>query len=532
MHMSGPLPRGVSISGSITQPFAEILTPGALELVAKLHRQFEPRRLELLAKRAERQTQFDAGALPDFSPETRKIRETDWRVAPQPRDLLDRRVEITGPTDRKMVINALNSGASTFMADFEDANCPTWHNMIDGQINLRDAVRRTISYEGGPDTSQRLYRLKDKTAVIIPRPRGWHLDEKHVSVDGKTVSGGIFDFALYFFHNAKELLARGSGPYFYLPKMESHLEARLWNDIFLTAQSELGIPRGTIRATALIETLVAAFEMDEILYELREHSAGLNIGRWDYIFSCIKKFRANREFCLADRAQVTMTAPFMRAYALLLVKTCHRRGAPAMGGMAAQIPIKHDPAANEAALEKVRQDKLREVTDGCDGTWVAHPALVPVAKEIFDRHMPQPNQYDRQRPDVNVSAAQLLDFKPEKPITEAGVRNNISVGIQYLGAWLAGNGCVPVFNLMEDAATAEISRSQIWQWIRSPKGVLDDGRKVTVDLFKKFLTEELGKVKASFSEGRYDEAAALFEQITVDDKYVEFLTLPAYRLID
>jgi len=418
------------------------------------------------------------------------------------------------------------------MADFEDANCPTWHNMIDGQINLRDAVRRTITFEAGPDTSQKLYRLKDKTAVLIPRPRGWHLDEKHVTVDGQPVSGGIFDFALYFFHNAKELLARGSGPYFYLPKMESHLEARLWNDIFVLAQQELGVPLGTIRATALIETVVAAFEMDEILYELREHSSGLNIGRWDYIFSCIKKFRADRNFCLADRAQVTMTAPFMRAYALLLVKTCHRRGAPAMGGMAAQIPIKNDPAANEAALEKVRQDKLREVTDGCDGTWVAHPALVPVAKEVFDKHMPQPNQYSRQRPDVSVSARDLLAFQPEKPITETGLRNNISVGIQYLGSWLAGNGCVPVFNLMEDAATAEISRSQIWQWIRSPKGVLDDGRKVTVELFRVLLKDELSKVKAAMSEGNYDKAAELFERITADDQYVEFLTLPAYQLID
>ncbi|MFL6563540.1 MAG: malate synthase, partial [Burkholderiales bacterium] len=346
------------------------------------------------------------------------------------------------------------------------------------------------------------------------------------------ISGGIFDFGLFFFHNAQELLARGSGPYFYLPKMESHLEARLWNDIFVLAQSELGIPRGSIRATALIETVVAAFEMDEILYELREHSAGLNIGRWDYIFSCIKKFRADQAFCLADRSQVTMLAPFMRAYALLLVKSCHRRGAPAMGGMAAQIPIKNDPKANEAALEKVRQDKLREVTDGCDGTWVAHPALVPVAKEVFDKHMPQPNQYSRQRPDVSVAAKDLLAFQPDKPITETGLRNNISVGIQYLGSWLAGNGCVPVFNLMEDAATAEISRSQIWQWIRSPKGVLDDGRKVTVELFRALLEEELAKVKAAMSEGKYDEAAQLFERITADDNYVEFLTLPAYQLID
>jgi malate synthase len=532
MHMSAPLPQGVAISAAVTAAFAEILSPEALSFVAKLHRKFESRRQELLAARAARQKEFDQGKLPDFLPQTKSVRESDWVVAPQPKDMLDRRVEITGPTDRKMVINALNCGASTFMADFEDANCPTWHNMIDGQVNLRDAVRRTISFEGGPDTSQKLYRLKDKTAVLIPRPRGWHLDEKHVTVDGKPVSGGIFDFALYFFHNAKELLSRGSGPYFYLPKMESHLEARLWNDIFVAAQKELGIPEGSIKATALIETVVAAFEMDEILYELRKHSSGLNIGRWDYIFSCIKKFRANQGFCLADRAQVTMTAPFMRAYALLLVKTCHRRGAPAMGGMAAQIPIKNDPAANEAALEKVRQDKLREVTDGCDGTWVAHPGLVPVAKAVFDLHMPAPNQYSRQRADVHVTAKQLLDFQPERPITEAGLRNNISVGIQYLGAWLAGNGCVPVFNLMEDAATAEISRSQIWQWMRSPKGVLDDGRKVTRSLFKELLDEELQKVKDAGAEGKLDEGAQLFERLTTDDQYVEFITLPAYQLID
>jgi malate synthase len=528
MPISVAKPQDITVAGRVTAPFAEILTPEALNFVAKLHRQFEARRQELLARRAARQREFDSGRLPDFLPETRQVRENDWKIAAQPKDMLDRRVEITGPTDRKMVINALNSGASTFMADFEDANCPTWHNVLDGQINLRDAVRRSISFEQGG----KHYQLKDKTAVIIPRPRGWHLDEKHVLVDGKPISGSIFDFALFFFHNAKELLARGSGPYFYLPKMESHLEARLWNDVFVAAQQELGIPRGSIRATALIETVVAAFEMDEILYELREHSAGLNIGRWDYIFSCIKKFRAKPGFCLADRSQVTMLAPFMRAYALLLVKTCHRRGAPAMGGMAAQIPIKNDPAANEAALEKVRQDKLREVTDGCDGTWVAHPGLVPIAKEIFDQHMPQPNQYDRQRPDVNVTAKDLLNFQPEKPITETGLRNNISVGIQYLGAWLAGNGCVPVFNLMEDAATAEISRSQIWQWMRSPKGVLEDGRKVTPELFKKLLGEELAKVKAGEGEGRYDEGAKLFEKMITDDKYVEFLTLPAYPLID
>ena len=528
MHSTSLRPQEVLVSGRVTSEFAQILTPAALDFAAKLHRAFEPRRRELLARRAARQKEFDAGAKPDFLPATRKIRESDWTVAPQPRDLLDRRVEITGPTDRKMVINALNCGASTFMADFEDANCPTWHNLLDGQVNLRDAVRRAISLEQGG----KRYQLNEQTAVLIPRPRGWHLEEKHVLVDGAPVSGGIFDFALFFFHNAAELLARGSGPYFYLPKMESHLEARLWNDIFDFSEDELKIPRGSIKATALIETVVAAFEMDEILYELRSHSAGLNIGRWDYIFSCIKKFRSNQDFCLADRSQVTMLAPFMRAYALLLVKTCHRRGAPAMGGMAAQIPIKNDPVANAAALEKVRQDKLREVTDGCDGTWVAHPGLVPVAKQVFDQHMPQPNQYGRQRPDVGVTAKDLLDFQPAKPITEAGLRNNISVGIQYLGAWLAGNGCVPVFNLMEDAATAEISRSQIWQWMRSPKGVLEDGRKVTVELFKKLLSEELAKVKASGSEGKYDEGAKLFERITTDDDYVEFLTLPAYQLID
>ena len=504
-----------------------------MDFVAKLHRAFEPRRHELLARRAARQKEFDAGKVLDFIPETERVRAEEWTIGLQPEDLLDRRVEITGPTDRKMVINALNSGASTFMADFEDANCPTWANMVEGQINLHDAVRGNIGFEQEGKT----YRLKSKVAVLIPRPRGWHLDEKHLRVDGGPVSGGIFDFALYFFHNAKELLARGTGPYFYLPKIESRLEARLWNDIFRLAQDELDVPQGTIKATVLIETVLAAFEMDEILWELREHSAGLNIGRWDYIFSCIKKFRSNRDFCLADRAQVTMAAPFMRAYALLLVKTCHRHGAPAMGGMAAQIPIKNDPAANEAALEKVRQDKVREVKDGCDGTWVAHPGLVPIAKEVFDRYMPQPNQYGKQLPDLFVTARDLLDFQPEKPITENGLRNNISVGIQYLGAWLAGNGCVPVFNLMEDAATAEISRSQIWQWIRSPKGVFPDGRKVTKELVRKLLVEELPKVKVHLGEGawqagKYEDGAKLFEKIILDDHYVEFLTLPAYQLID
>src|SRR5712691_5175007 len=527
-------PEGIEIKGPITPEFAEILTPKTLSFVATLVRTFSDRREALLLRRSQRQTEIDTGKLPDFLPETEHIRNSTWTIAPIPHDLQDRRVEITGPVERKMVINALNSGAKVFMADFEDSHTPTWEGNMQGHINLRDAVNRTITF-ASPEGKE--YRLQEKTATLLVRPRGWHLQEKHMLVDGKPVSGGIFDFALYFFHNAKELLARGSGPYFYLPKMESHLEARLWNDIFKLAQGELGVPQGTIKATALIETVVAAFEMDEILWELREHSAGLNIGRWDYIFSCIKKFRSNREFCLADRAQVTMTAPFMRAYALLLVKTCHRRGAPAMGGMAAQIPIKNDPAANEAALAKVREDKLREVSDGCDGTWVAHPGLVAIAKAVFDEHMPRPNQYDRQRPDVSVTAKDLLDFRPEGPITEAGLRNNISVGIQYLGAWLAGNGCVPVFNLMEDAATAEISRSQIWQWMRSPKGKLLDGRKVTQALFRKLLAEELPRVKTylgdeAWKAGKYEEGAKLFDRITTDDRYVEFLTLPAYNYVD
>ncbi|MBM3356661.1 MAG: malate synthase A [Betaproteobacteria bacterium] len=525
------LPDGVTILGKVTPQFAEILTPQALTFVAKLARKFEGRRHELMQLRDKRQAELDAGKLPDFLPQTTHIRESEWTVAPVPRDLQDRRVEITGPTDRKMVINALNSGANVFMADFEDSNTPTWENLIEGQINLRDAIARTITYSS---REGRRYELNDRPATLMVRPRGWHLMEHHVRVDGTPVAGAIFDFALYFFHNAKALLARHSGPYFYLPKLESHLEARLWNDIFNTAQRELGVPVGTIKATVLVETVLAAFEMDEILYELRDHSAGLNIGRWDYIFSCIKKFRANPDFCLANRADVTMTAPFMRAYALLLVKTCHRRNTFAMGGMAAQIPIKDDAAANKAALEKVREDKVREATDGCDGTWVAHPGLVELAKAVFDQHMPTPNQIRRKRDDVKVSAKDLLDFRPDKPITEAGLRNNISVGIQYIGSWLAGNGCVPVYNLMEDAATAEISRSQIWQWIRSPKGVLEDGRRVTRELFRKLLPEELAKVRTLLGEegwrsGEYEEAAKLFEQIIASDDYVEFLTLPAYE---
>ena len=530
MTVKHNLPEAITITGNITPEFATMVTPEAMAFLTKLARQFEPTRQALLAARKTRQQEFDAGMLPDFLPATKHIRDGAWVVSTVPNDIQDRRVEITGPTDRKMVINALNCGANTFMADFEDANCPTWHNMIDGQINLRDANLRTISLE----QNGKSYQLNDSPAVLFPRPRGWHLDEKHVTLDGKPVAAAIFDFALYFFHNAKTLLARGSGVYFYLPKIESHLEARLWNDIFVMAQNELGVPQASIKATVLIETITAAFEMDEILYELREHSAGLNIGRWDYIFSAIKKFRLNKNFCLADRSQVTMLAPFLRAYALTLVKTCHRRQSFAMGGMAAQIPIKNDALANAAAFEKVRLDKLREVTDGCDGTWVAHPGLVAIAKAVFDEHMPTPNQIHIQLNDVHYTADDLLDFRPEAPITEAGVRNNIQVGIQYLGSWLGGNGCVPIFNLMEDAATAEISRSQIWQWIRSPKGVLDDGRKVSKEMVKQLIIDELTKTPGiagveAYAIGKYVEGAAMFERLVMDDIYEEFLTLPAYR---
>jgi malate synthase len=524
---------GIEITGTLPENFSEILVPEALKLVAKLHRTFNGRRKELLERRNRRQADLDNGKTPDFLPETAQIRADNWRVAPIPKDITDRRVEITGPTDRKMVINALNSGAKVFMADFEDANAPTWHNMVDGQINLRDAVRRTIEFQS---PEGKAYRLKDQVAVLFVRPRGWHLIEKHLLVDGEPVAGGLFDFGLYLFHNAKELLSRGSGPYFYLPKMESHLEARLWNDVFNLAQDEIGIPRGSIRATVLIETILAAFEMDEILYELRDHSAGLNCGRWDYIFSCIKRFRNKPDFILADRALVTMTTHFMLSYSLLCIKTCHRRGIHAMGGMAAQIPIKNDEKANAEAFAKVKADKEREANDGHDGTWVAHPGLVSVALEAFDAVMKSPNQVDRQREDVHVTAQDILQFGPEKPITEKGLRTNISVGVQYLEAWLRGSGAVPIFNLMEDAATAEISRAQVWQWIRSPKGKLDDGRKVTTDLFRQILAEEQQKIRTSvgeerFAKGRYSEAAKLFSDLTTSDTYVDFLTLPGYELL-
>ena len=529
--MSIATPAGMEIRAEIKPGYEQILTPQALELVAKLSRAFEPRRQELLAARAERARRLDAGERPDFRADTAHIRDGDWKIAPIPQALECRRVEITGPVERKMVINALNSGADSYMTDFEDSNTPNWDTQITGQINMMDAVRKTISLEQNGKT----YKLNDKVATLVVRPRGWHLDEKHVLVDGKRLSGGIFDFALFMFHNAKEQLARGAGPYFYLPKMESHLEARLWNDIFVMTQNELGLPQGTIKATVLIETILAAFEMDEILYELREHSAGLNAGRWDYIFSCIKKFKLDKDFCLADRAKVTMTAPFMRAYALLLLKTCHKRGAPAIGGMAALIPIKNDPARNEVAMGGVRNDKARDATDGYDGGWVAHPGLVELAMSEFTKVLgDRPNQIDKQRPDVEVTAKELLNFKPETPITEDGLRYNINVGIHYLGAWLAGNGCVPIHNLMEDAATAEISRSQVWQWIRTPKGVLEDGRKVTADMVRAMIPEELAKVKQVAPNGdnpSYVRAAEIFEQMSTSDTFAEFLTLPLYEEI-
>ena len=528
--MTLTLPAGMAINAPILPGFETILTAPALELVAKLQRTFEPRRKELLAVRVERAKRLDAGERPDFLASTAAIRAGDWKIAPVPPALHCRRVEITGPVDAKMVINAFNSGADSYMTDFEDSNSPLWTNQIQGQINIGQAIRRALSFEQSSPAGTKSYKLNDKVATLQVRPRGWHLDEKHVTVDGQRVAGGIFDFALFMFHNARELLARGAGPYFYLPKLESHLEARLWNEIFVMTQSELGLPQGTIKATVLIETILAAFEMDEILWELREHSAGLNAGRWDYIFSCIKKFSRDRDFCLADRAKVTMTAPFMRAYALLLLKICHRRGAPAIGGMSALIPIKNDPVKNEAAMAGIIADKRRDATDGYDGGWVAHPGLVEASmKEFVDVLGDRPNQFEKQKPEVDVTAAQLLDFKPEQPITEDGLRMNINVGIHYLGAWLAGNGCVPIHNLMEDAATAEISRSQVWQWIRTPKGVLDDGRKVTADLVRRLVPEELAKIKAGGFVGKFDRAAEIFTQMSTQDAFAEFLTLPLYE---
>jgi malate synthase len=506
-----------------------VLSPPALELVADLARRYGGRVEELLARRRERQARFDAGERPPFLPETAAVREGTWTVAPLPPDLLDRRVEITGPVDRKMIINALNSDANVFMADFEDSNAPTWENVVDGQRNLSDAVDGSIRYV--QPGSGKVYALAPKVATLMVRPRGWHLPEKHVRLDGRPVPASLFDFGLYFFHNARKLLDRGTGPYFYLPKIQSHLEARLWNDVFLRAQEALGIPPGTIKATVLIETLPAAFEMDEILHELREHSAGLNCGRWDYIFSTIKTLRSDPTFVMPDRGQVTMEQPFLRAYTQLLVKTCHRRGVHAMGGMAAQIPIKDDPEASRAALDKVRADKLREVKDGHDGTWVAHPGLVAVAREVFDAHMATPNQLHVKRDDVRVTAEDLLRV-PHGTRTEAGLRHNVRVGVQYLESWMRGSGCVPLYDLMEDAATAEISRTQVWQWIRH-RATLDDGRPLTVERFRSVLTEEMDRLAQSlgrsrFDAGRFREAADLFDRLSTSEVLEEFLTLPAY----
>jgi len=522
----------LEVKGTLLPSYKEILTNEALQFVEKLEQTFGSRRIELLELRKERERRINEGEKPSFLKETEHIRKGDWTIPPVPKDLQDRRVEITGPVDRKMIINALNSGAKVFMADFEDATSPTWENIVEGQIHLRDAVNKTIEYV---NENGKVYKLNEETATLIVRPRGLHLEEKHVLLDGKRISGSLFDFGLYFFHNAKELIKRGSGPYFYLPKLESHLEARWWNDVFCFAQDELGVKRGTIKATVLIETILAAFEMDEILYELKEHSAGLNCGRWDYIFSYLKKFRNDQNVILPDRAQVTMTVPFMRAYSLLAIKTCHRRNVHAIGGMAAQIPVKDDPVKNEEAFQKVRADKEREAKDGHDGTWVAHPALVPVAKEIFDQYMKQPNQIDKQL-DVEISAEQLLEV-PEGTITEQGLRTNIDVGIRYLASWLSGRGAAPIHNLMEDAATAEISRAQVWQWIRHPKGVLEDGRKVTIELYEKIKQEELEKIKQEFGEeayqkGRFDEAAKLFDELVRNDEFVDFLTLPGYERLN
>ncbi|MGD0184502.1 MAG: malate synthase A [Roseiarcus sp.] len=532
MTASAPV-SGVEIRAAAGPRFEEILSPPALRFLADLHRRFDARRKELLGLRAERQKRFDAGETPDFLPATQDIRQGDWKVAPVPADLIDRRVEITGPVDRKMIVNALNSGAKVFMADFEDASSPVFANMIEGQANLKDRWAGRIDFTDSA-TGKR-YAVTGKPALLMVRPRGWHLNERHLHVDGAESSGALFDFGLYVFHCAKTQMAQGATPAFYLPKLESRLEARLWNDVFAFAEAALGVPVGTFKATVLIETIPAAFEMDEILYELREHIVGLNCGRWDYIFSFIKRLGKNPAFLTPDRAAMTMGKAFLAAYSLLLIKTCHRRGAFAMGGMAAQIPIKGDPVANEAAFAKVRADKEREAANGHDGTWVAHPDLVPVAREVFDRLMPGPNQLAVARDDVTVTREDMLKVH-DGARTEAGLRENIRVGVQYIEAWLRGRGAVPLYNLMEDAATAEISRAQVWQWLHL-KAELDDGRVVTPDLFRAALADEMAKVRAAvgadaFAGGRFAEAIELFAGMSLSPSFEEFLTLPAYRLID
>ncbi|MEP2771115.1 MAG: malate synthase A [Fulvivirga sp.] len=526
-------PNLLEVTGDSGKRYEEILTPEALAFLAELHQKFNDKRLALLETRLARQQKFDSGILPTFLPETEEIRNGDWTVAPIPEDILDRRVEITGPVDRKMVINALNSGANVFMADFEDSNSPTWNNCIEGQINLKDAVRKSISFTH-PNTGK-TYKLNHNVAVLFVRPRGWHLNEKHVKAGEQVLSASLFDFGLYIYHNAKTLIENGSGPYFYLPKLESHEEAKLWNEVFVFAQDYLNIPQGTIKATVLIETITAAFELDEILYELREHSAGLNCGRWDYIFSFIKKFKNNPDFVLPDRSKVNMTVPFMKSYTLAVIKACHKRNVHAMGGMAAQIPIKNDPERNEEALQKVINDKTSEVRNGHDGTWVAHPALVTPVKKIFDEHMPTKNQICIKRHDIRISEEQLLEV-PGGSITEEGVRTNINVGILYVESWLQGTGAAALYHLMEDAATAEISRTQLWQWIHH-EITLSDGRMMTEELYDQMRNEEIEKIKSligedRFTNGRFDEAIALFDDLVKSDTFTEFLTQPAYKLID
>ncbi|MGH1362109.1 MAG: malate synthase A [Calditrichia bacterium] len=534
MSKSINTPSGVEIHGTIHQAFEEILTPDALSFIAKLHRNFNPKRKELLQARADRQTRIDAGELPDFLAATSHIREdASWQVAPIPEDLQRRTVEITGPVDRKMVINALNSGADVFMADFEDANSPTWENQVSGQINLRDAINGTISFTNAKGKE---YALNENISLLLVRPRGWHLYDKHITIDGEPISGSLMDFGLYFFHNAKTLLGKGSGPYFYLPKLESHLEGRLWNDVFNLAQDEMGINRGSIKVTVLLENILLSFEIEELLYELKDHIAGINAGRWDYIFSVIKKFRNQPGFLIPDRGQVTMQAPFMRAYTDLLVQTCHKRGAHAIGGMAAFIPSRRDEEVNRVAFEKVRADKVREANDGFEGTWVAHPDLVAVAREEMKRVLGErPHQKDVMREDVNVSAADLMNFTiPGGKITENGLRHNINVAIQYIESWLRGVGAAGIYNLMEDAATAEISRAQIWNWVYSPNGILDDGREVTLELFRSMVPEEQAKIKAMwgdalYGKGKFALAASILDDLVSDKSFIDFLTLPAYK---
>lgn len=522
----------LQIKGSLSEAFEQILTPDTLEFLVALHERFNTTRKDLLQQRAVRQKALDEGQLPDFLEGTKHIRESEWTVAPIPKDLQDRRVEITGPVDRKMIINALNSGAKIFMADLEDSNTPSWQNCIEGQINLCDAVNGTISFVNPENGKQ--YRLNDQIATLLVRPRGWHLEEKHLVFEEQPMSGSLVDFGLYFFHNAKTLLDKGSGPYFYLPKIENHLEARLWNDVFVFAQDYLSIPQGSIKATVLIETILATFELNEILYELKDHSAGLNCGRWDYIFSYIKKLSRHPAFILPDRSKVTMNTPLMSNYSQLVIQTCHRRGVHAMGGMAAFIPIKNDVVANERAIEKVRQDKLTEVKNGHDGTWVAHPGLVQVAMDIFDTYMSTPNQISNKRLDFTTTAAELIE-PVVGTITEEGLALNIRVGILYLESWLRGIGAAAIYNLMEDAATAEISRAQVWQWIHH-QAKLEDGRTITYELYKAMLPAEIQKIKdyvgtTNYENGRFEEAIALFDQLIKTKEFSEFLTIPAYELI-